>query len=195
MVAERASQGHAPAHLQVLDCFPKLSPFREQAMASDMVFTPGRDHNLHAMHNERAMLIAGLIAAAHVFWPMGRAWVEKKLRGMVGDTEVDNDEILDTVEKEFPAKIKEDNEDSESERPTIRKNLGLGRLQLTPPQQPQQQPQPQLVSVAQSSLVSSELAAQLQKRLDKEQTNDQDYHDDMAKAKLLSLQQPIPSST
>ena len=189
MVSERASQGRAQVHLQVIGCFQPF-PFRAQAMAADMSFTPGYQHKLQAMHDERALVVAGLLAAARVFWPKGRASVEKKLRGMAGDDdEVDYTEIFNIAEKEIPTKI--DDEDSDADRPTVKKTLGFEQLQLTPPQQPQPQPQPQ-ATMAQSLSVSEELAVQLQKRFDKEQVTDQDYHDDMARAKLLSLQQPKP---
>ena len=69
-------------------------------MAADMVWTPAYQRNVQALHDERALMAAGLLAAARVFWPKGRAWVEKKLRGMVGDDdEVDYTESLDIVEK------------------------------------------------------------------------------------------------
>ena len=214
MVAERASQDHAPAHLQALDCFPN-SPSRAQAMASDMasamsdmasnvVFTPAYEQNLQALHNERAMLVAGLLAAARVCWGMGREWVKAKLRKMAGDDDqVDIEEILNIVEKESPAKTGGDGEDSDTGRPTVKKHLGFDQLQLTPPKAPAQPPttaaqsslaQPQLqpsTTTASNSLVSIELAVQLQKRLDKEQ-EDQNFNDDLAKAKLLSLEQPNP---
>ena len=92
-------------------------------LASNMVFTPGYQANLQALHDDRAMFVADLIAAARVFWPKGRAWVEKKLRGMVDNAELDYEEILDTVEKESPAKT--ENEDAEVDRPTVKKNLGF----------------------------------------------------------------------
>ena len=193
MVAERVSQGHAP-YLQALDCFPSPSRTCAQAMAADMpvhmVYIPAYEQNVQALHNERAMLVAGLLAAARVFWGMGRAWVKKKVHGMAGDdTDVDIEEILDTVEKESHNNLKDDSEDSDAGRPIVKKNLGFDQLQLTPPQNlPQQQPP---TTTAQSSLVSDELAIQLQKRLDKEH-DDQTFNDDIAKAKLLSLEQQKP---
>ena len=165
-------------------------------MAANVVFTPAYEQNVQALHDERALMVAGLLAAARVFWPKGRAWVEKKLRGMAGDdNEVDYAEILDTVEKESLTKT--DEPESEAERLTVKTTLGFDQLQLTPQKQlPTTTTQPSTTTAqlptttAQSSLVSEELAVHLQKRLDKE--IDQEYHDDMAKAKLLSLQQPKP---
>ena len=94
------------------------------------------------------------------------------------------------MEKESHNNSKDDSEDSDIGRPTVKKNLGFDQLQITPPKQTLQQQQP-TTTAAQSSMVSDELAIQLQKRLDKEH-DDQTFHDNFAKAKLLSLEQQNP---
>ena len=71
MVAERASQGHAPAHLQAFTC--SQPPLRASigAMLPSMgleAFTPSYVQNLDEREREQTMMILGMVAAARAMW-------------------------------------------------------------------------------------------------------------------------------
>ena len=104
MVAERVSQGHAPAH----HCFFPTPRARPRIM--DGPYTPNFPDALRAMQErgheaDQAMMILALVSVAHALVPLARRVVEATIRRMAGSANVDFEDVLARVDWESPQQL------------------------------------------------------------------------------------------
>ena len=207
MVAERASQHHAPAHLQNFICAQPRLRASIGAMLPSMgskAFTPGYVQNLDEREREKTMMILGMVAAARAMWQYGGPVAERMLRQMGGNANVDYEVVLAQVDwaqtqQQSPESIAVS---SQGERQSLRRYLGFEELQLSPGStivpQPQQQQQQQVAQQQTIAPVDNGHVARMAQQFDtlalamtdaQRQTEEQQFNDDIAKQTLQSIAQ------